>query len=262
MDNGQATPGAAGEYSNADFIRYAAGEPGAAPPPVAPSAPGPAAPAAPDGSLLNLGVSAAQLRSALDYEVSGGRLSRAEADAMLAQELGVHPDAVRAAVAAEGGDEVTQWLADAGFPPAKAHELTLPKFPGANEASPADLLAMDRQVRDIVTQAKLPLGIGNYLVGEIAKGAEVYGSLDAASRDRLQHQARAELQRVWGAETQEMLEGASDLAHELERRCPGFFDLMDRTGAGDNPRVIVQLAEHARRLRGGLAEREARRAGR
>src|SRR5262245_30813883 len=162
MQDSHATPDAGAGYTNADDVRHMAGEPGAAPPPTAPSAP--AQP--PELTAANYGISEAQLRDAYAFEVAHGRLSQADADRMLREDLGLPADApVRAG--AQQADEVDSYLAEIGFPvPKTADEYELPRFD--ESLSPREVVEQAQLYRGMLHEARLPKGVGEFIAQEIA----------------------------------------------------------------------------------------------
>jgi hypothetical protein len=223
--------------------------------------PAPAAPAAPaaPGAVTNAdmvkhqafgaenayggSVSAQQLRAAVDHEVSAGRLTREEGDAMLLAD-GVHaaqPDS-------DGG--VDAYLAELGFPAGRAEQFELPPLAGPGENFGPDAQEFAQRARTWLAESKLTTQLGNHLATEIGRLADVLGSMDAPSRATWEQAQREAFARHFKADAPRMRALAGRFLAELNTRCPGVEGYLSDVGALNSAAIVGQIALHAERLSG------------
>ena len=211
--------------------------------------------------------------------IATGSVTREAATQMLAAELGdgdasasaeatqeaVREDAAHEAAGYEAGhakeardvEGTSRTLADAPIdplfaPPATPQDYRFEMQP-ASGVQPAQL----RAVQQWCHSARLPQAIAQSLYSEVERGARAApptpAELHAQSAAGL-----AELRRTWGERTGAMLGLGRRLVAEVGGTHPDLIDFLESSGAGSNPRVVRQLAEHAARMYGNPHDQEER----
>ena len=186
----------------------------------------------------------AYLRSAYDAEVQAGRLTREQADKMMAQDAGIEPGAA----STTQSDPMAAHLEQYGTPPAKAADFELPSGVFPADMSDKDAMAAGNGVREIMAAARLPKATGDFLARTVVELEPVWNGMDDTARELYKRESEARLKTIWKEAYAENLSLVRQLVNEIGKKHPAVRDLMDETGAGNNVAVLVKLAEHARIL--------------
>jgi hypothetical protein len=99
-----------------------------------------------------------------------------------------------------------------------------------------------------MADAQLPASIGTEIGRLAAAGAPAWQEMTQPERENHALATRHELQRLWGPRTTDMIGLARLLVAELAGKHKGVIDFMERSGAGSNKNVVVQIAHHAEQL--------------
>jgi hypothetical protein len=146
------------------------------------------------------------------------------------------------------------------FTPGKPGEFALPDIselsqiaagPGTGALSPAETMRIAEQTRGWLAAAELSPAIGSSLAKTIGSAIRTYPQYDAmipAEQEAHALVERGRVERHWKGETAKNLGLAVALVNEIEAKRPGLKAFLDRTGTGNDHRVIIALGEHARRL--------------
>lgn len=190
-----------------------------------------------------------------DALVSSGAMTRAEVDAGMAAD--------QIPVAEEGAGTAAPQPADEQKPasvpdPLAGYEID-PAF--APPSSPDDYrfqtavgheIELDdiKAARQLFHTAKMPQGIAQQVFSEVERmHLENRGEeLSDAKLEMLNAQTMVQLRQAWGDRTDEMLGHGRRLVSEIAKTNPSIREFLDITGAGSNPVVVRQIAEHAARL--------------
>ena len=213
---------------------------------------------------------AAGVNAMAEALIASGSVTREAATQMLAAELGdadasataeAPQDAMREGVAhdaagagdgagedARDADGSPRTLADAPIdplfaPPATPQDYRFEMQP-ATGMQPEQLRAVQRWCHG----ARLPQAIAQSLYSEVERGA--HAPLTPAQLRAHNAAGLAELRRNWGERTGAMLGLGRRLVTEVGGTHPDLIDFLESSGAGSNPRVVRQLAEHAARMYG------------
>lgn len=204
----------------------------------------PAAPAADQAEPENRsgGLSDAQLRAWADQEVKAGRQTREEADAMLkADGVDTTPQPADPNLSEQAGE------IDAAFPAAEPHEYD---FSRTYDGEPVtkEQMAFDTQARTWLSTAKFTKEIGSAIAREVDSVARTFPTLEPSVQELYKRTELTTVERIWGKDTPRKMALAKQLCEELDARHPGVIDALNKTGAGNSARVIIQIGNQAERL--------------
>ena len=208
-------------------------------------------------------------RAMADGLVKLGRLTRSQADRMLAADLktldGKDPAEMSPAeIEATSDAEIDAWAdgheakREASKPddplskakldplwdrPASPSDYRFPRV-SSGDVSAGELKAM----RDLAWSARLPQPIAQELFGI----ADTYASkqMTESQVEMLTRQTNVLLERRYGAETEAKVKLGQRLVAEIAKKNPALLSLL-RTGVGSDPRFVTQVIEHATRVYGG-----------
>lgn len=181
--------------------------------------------------------------------------------AEIAQDLinrGVSPERVAEAMRADGFDMQAKTVdqrndkqreVDSAFGGARPEEYDLPPMQKSTDRLDMDIHNGQLAMRNWLSEMKLPKGIGSFVATEVIKIGDHYRSMNSADREIYSRNERVRVEKIFGKETEHNIELARQLVDEVETKRPGFRRFLEDTGAGDSAAVIVQLAEHAKRLK-------------
>jgi hypothetical protein len=174
-----------------------------------------------------------QLHSMADHEVNAGRLTREQANEMLAAD-GVQPQA-------QPTEE--QKAYDALYPRASAPtDYEMPLMDPALDSKTA--AAFDKAARGWLYEAGFDRGRGTSLLREVDRVAQQHASMSDTDKKLYQTREREKLTRMWGDKTREKLGLARQLVQELEAKSPGLMDILE-AGPGNSAMVIALIAAQA-----------------
>ena len=216
-----------------------AGAPATAAEPTTPAA----APPAPESRAVR------DLKAMTDGLVKNGRLSRADADKLLAADV----------YSIETGDELGELgelglsktadpLGETKLDPAfdRPSSPDLYRFPPltSGNITPNELGAM----RELAWQARVPASIAH----EMAAVADTYAAKEMTEAEiaLLTKRTMAEVNRRYGAETPAKVKLAERLVADVAKVNPAVLQLIG-TGVGSDPVFVMQVIEHASRVYGG-----------
>lgn len=230
-------------------------------------------PAGSAGSRESVPVSArgdftpAQLEKIAQWKIEDGTMTAEEAQASLA-------DARAESAAADAADtrppapetpgdtprDPTAEISDEDLasinqmsPPAAANEFVIPPIDGGNVTP--EVVAADKQSRDWLTAAEFDKANGSFVAAEIARFAPEWEAMGDVDRQLCERKCRAQLDRLWGASGPSKLALAQRFVNDIDVKQPGLLDFLANSGAGNNPAVILKVAEaasvyYARRRKG------------
>ncbi len=180
-----------------------------------------------------------QSRQMLEWAVADGLTTRDEADKVLASAT---------APAAAAGDvpaEVAEL--DAAFPAGKADDFTLPKL-GDGTMGEAEITQVAGQLRGWMADARLPVGIGNFIAEEADRVGTTWATMDETSRDLWAAHQEFIGREFWGDKYDGRLELVRQIISEVEEKRPGLRQFLADTGLANSAQFVIQLGEHAARL--------------
>ncbi len=183
-----------------------------------------------------------QLRVMASDLVNRGRLTREQADAMLAE------DGVPQAAQPETGLTPEAAEIDAAFPPARPQDFEFPTYNGPGEGLTPEQSKFDALARGWLSDARFTREIGSSLAKEIEREARAQASMSPIDRTLYGKSQRITLERLWGAETDNKIRMAKQLVRKLDARRPGLLAMLEKTGVGNNARLVATLANQAERL--------------
>lgn len=234
---GRATPAQAAEWKASDLAALKGDTPSSAP----------------AGAPPNAGDAA--IRARADDAVARGEMTREQADAALAQYLGVRPaeGVTTTPTAAPESTPAPLTRSDApdpfegvelesGFgPPAKPEDYRF-------DLMHADPLTFDqlKGVAETFHAARMPAPIATQIYSEIVTVAAQ--KLDANGVNALTARTMAQLQGLWGDRTAEKINTGRTFLQTLEKARPGVLRLLKDSGAGSSYAVVRQIVEHAERI--------------
>jgi hypothetical protein len=184
---------------------------------------------------------AAMWKEQADNDLKVGKIDAAT-HAGIMGELGFNQQAPAQAAP----DEVGAYLAAEGFAPAKPSELRLRQHLPENMTP--ELRKAEESITGWITEARLPSGIANAIVADIAKSGDKWQTMDDTQREIHAQQTRTQLEKLWGDKAPERIALAQRLIRELDARRPGLIRFLDESGAGNSTFLIAQLGMHAERL--------------
>jgi hypothetical protein len=139
-------------------------------------------------------------------------------------------------------------IADPFFQPGKPEEFKLPPLdlPSATET-----VRVAETVRGWLSTAQLPADVGSSLAGMVhnyvTKNPDYENRSDVA-RQTEQIVTRSRIEKHWKGDTAKNVALAVQLVNEIEAKRPGLKAFLEKTGAGNDPNLIIRLGEHAKRL--------------
>jgi hypothetical protein len=166
-----------------------------------------------------------QLKKLADYAVADGTLTREQADEAL-----------------RNGDSAPEAAEPDVVLPA-AYDLP-PIVDEAGEFSAEGLQQVDGWLRT----AQFEAGSGAAIAHEVAKCNARFATMSDVDKELDARAGRERLGKLWGAATEQNLQLVGQLLRELEQKSPGLVELLERTGAGNSPLLLVQLHHRAQAL--------------
>ncbi len=173
-----------------------------------------------------------QLQSMARHEVERGRLTSAEAEAMLKAD-GVAP-----------APELTpeQIAYDQQFPSARSPaDYEMPLITGADDN---EAVALDKAARGWLHDAGFDRSRGSSLLREIDRVAQQHQGMSDAQKQLYQMGERQKLERAWGNEFPAKLALARQLVEELQQKRPGVVEALE-AGPGNSALVLSLIAAQA-----------------
>ncbi|QLB63469.1 hypothetical protein A9O66_14410 [Paraburkholderia caribensis] len=180
--------------------------------------------------------------------VSSGQMTQEQADAALKTWMGVAASPTQQ----QGDQQVNGPVADPfagaqldpGFgPPERPSEYRF-DIPNPDVMTVQEL----GWAQDVFMTAKMPVGISQQIFSTVMQLAQQ--PMDAADIDLMAHKTTAELQQVYGANTEAAVALGRRFVLELDKARPGVKDLLNNSGAGSHPVIVRQIIEHAARVYG------------
>jgi hypothetical protein len=135
---------------------------------------------------------------------------------------------------------------DRDFPVAKSHEI---QWPHTEEATTPAYNAVRTEVNSRFIDAGMTADTASYIIKE----ADAFGyrseTWTPEEHTLYARSEMAKLECVFGDQTAAKIETARKLIQTLEAKRPGLVELLERTGLGNNAAVILQIVNHAERLK-------------
>lgn len=201
----------------------------------------PVAVAAPDDFLqASNGLSNESRVRLANAGVEAGDLTREEADALLAETGHIASDEKGVKIETEGrAGEL-----DAAFPPAKAHEFSIPDV---SDGEPLSQKHVDivNQSQKWLEAGRFPREIGNSLAQLVHEAATKFKGMSPEEREFYIASERSILKNVLREDTGRKMGLASELISELETVVPGMDENLFQSGAIHSAAVVAVLANHA-----------------
>jgi hypothetical protein len=183
-----------------------------------------------------------QQKQMAKWEVERGRLTQAEADAML-QGDNAAPGATPAAGLSPEAAEI-----DAAFPPAAPHQYQFPSYSGGPGVGlTPEETEFDTMARGWLAEARFPANLGSSLAKEVDAEARRHSTMSKIERTLYGKSQRLLLEKLWGDQFQTKLDAAEIFLQTIEAKRPGLADVLVRTGAANSARVIAALFFQAER---------------
>ena len=189
------------------------------------------------------------LKAMTDALVKSGRLSREDANKLLAADVySIETGDELAELGELGLSKTADPLGETKLDPAfdRPSSPDLYRFPPltSGNITPTELGAM----RELAWQARVPLPIAH----EMAAVADTYAAreMTVAEIALLTKRTMADLNRRYGAETSAKVALAQRLVSEVSKVNPALEQLIG-TGVGSDPVFVMQVIEHAARVYGG-----------
>lgn len=191
-----------------------------------------------------------QLKQMAAWEVEHGRLTQAEADAMLQADNAAPSAKPEAGLSPEAAE------IDAAFPPAAPHEYQMPAYDGAPGAGlTAEETKFDTLARGWLAAGNFPANLGSSLAKEVDAEARRHSTMSNIERTLYGKSQRLLLETLWGDQFQSKLDAAENFLMTIEKKRPGLAAMLARTGAADSARVIAALSAQAERQTARQAKR-------
>src|SRR3954463_13093216 len=112
-----------------------------------------------------------------------------------------------------------------------------------------ELRAAEKTVTAWLIDSKLPAGVANSIVAEVAKSGPQWQAMSELQRTLHNQSTVAKLERLWKGDYAANLQLVRGYVAELDKRHGGRVTaFLEDSGAGSNMAVLVQLHLHARRL--------------
>ncbi len=191
-----------------------------------------------EGNLtVNSEFSSSQLTRMAEWEVEAGRLTREEANRMLAADGApliqkpIDPNSPEAYV-------------DSIMPPAEPKQFTMPQM-NFDDPTGEEARNMDKFARSILSDARFTREIGNFVAEEVARSSTKFESMSEAERMGYKSEQLSMLRNIWKGDLSRKLGIARSFVNHLEAMNPGFKNLLDTTGAGDNAMIIAKFVMQA-----------------
>jgi predicted nucleic acid-binding protein len=225
------------------------------PNPASPSSPGEGTPAAPDAAPAGSGGGDISANDGFTPEVQqllarwlveDGHATQEQVDAMLNAD-GIDP------IVEDNRTEEAKAI-DAAFPPAKPEDYRMPRF-ATDADSVQDIMRVEEASRAWLAEARFTREIGSFVAGEVARTAERFQRMDDTERQLWTQEQRVAVERLLGPDHERRLALGRQLIQEIEAKRPGLVRLLEDSGAGNNPSVVLNVVLQAERLAARLSKK-------
>ncbi len=144
-----------------------------------------------------------------------------------------------------------QRLLDTHFSGAKPEEYQI-RYASPGQPWPEmtpELKQFDTTARTWLSGAEFPRELGNSLITNIERVAQVTKAMTPDQLDSYGYSEYAKLERAYGGEDklQEKLRAAAVMIHELDKKQLGLKNLLRSKGIGDNALVVAQIIGQSER---------------
>lgn len=137
-------------------------------------------------------------------------------------------------------------------PPARMHEYKISYGPG--EIDDPAVLAGDTKVREYLAAGGLPKGAGDAIVSEAQKVSTTWAAMEPPARELWMREQNFKLKSMWGEKYEANITAARDVVTAIEKKSSGLVSMLRNSGAANSAFVIVQLYQHAVRLKAAKGE--------
>jgi hypothetical protein len=124
-------------------------------------------------------------------------------------------------------------------------------MPAPGEPMTPELVEVEKEIRELILDSRLPAPIANFIIKEIAATGPAWQSMSGAEQDLTTQRARVALEKIWGTSYDENMKVTKAYIADLDKKHGGkVSDLLQTTGGGSQPGVILNIHLHAQRVRG------------
>lgn len=140
------------------------------------------------------------------------------------------------------------------LPGARPHEYSMVKLAQPGEEYTDAHFAFDKQARGWLSDASVPVGLGNQLIETMDKEGARWLGMDEGQREIHAREQQAMLKQLWGDNHAANTAKVRALIAESDAKSPGLAQIMDLAGAWNSASIMAWLSNHADTLaavRGG-----------
>jgi len=192
-----------------------------------------------------------------DALVASGAMTREQIDAgIAADEAGIQLEANSATPEQQQASEPVQQQPQPGpfdgyeVDPAFAPPSSPEGYSFQTQLNSGVEVADIKAAQSLFHAAKMPAPLAQALFSEVEKMAVTNGGQEMSDLDlqMLSQRTMAQLHQAWGDRTDEMLAYGRRFVSEVAKSNSRVREFLEVTGAGSNPVVVRQIAEHAQRI--------------
>ena len=175
-----------------------------------------------------------QLHAMAEHEVKAGRLTREQANQMLAND-GVGP------LADPTDPNSPDAIVDQQFPPAEPHQFRLPEIKFDDDPTGETAERVGVLARHWMAEARFTRELGNFVLEEAERTSRQWQKMSPQQQNAYKNEQYSYLQKAYGKNTQAKLNRAIALVNRIDAKIPGLKAMLDHTGAGANAMIVTKF---------------------